>query len=490
MRYKKIGIIACVAMLVIAAMAMIIPQLVIEQEKPRYHQHIEAEEKKPCNHDDDRFCTHLPIISIDTDGVEIPGRAKTFGHNTTAKDGSDRISGKIEVFDKEKENNHLTDKADISSDMTIHVRGRSSRGFDKTNYRIKLVDKEGNNNPQPLLGMDSHHEWALHGPFLDKTLMRNYMWYNIGGEIMDYAPNVRFCEVFVNGEYEGVYVLTETITAGDDGARLNVKVNEQNSDFAGYVLLIDSPDDETYNWVKSFTTYALRTTRKMEVKYPGKENLSKEIVDDIEKDFSGFEKSLYSYDYKNDKYGYDKYIDVDSFVDYFLINEFTCNYDAGALSTYIYKDIDGKYRMCIWDFNNVCDNYMESHINSTGFRLYSCLWYYMLFKDEKFTERVIERYRELRKTYLSDEYLLNYIDETVKYLGDAVDRNYKRWGYTFDEEYDMLTPEERNPRSYEESIEDMKEFIVKRGKWMDENIESIRQYSAMSKVKKFNEVTD
>ena len=43
--------------------------------------------------------------------------------------------------------------------------------------------------------MDPHHEWVLHGPFLDKTLIRNYMWYNIAGEIMDYAPNVRFCEV-------------------------------------------------------------------------------------------------------------------------------------------------------------------------------------------------------------------------------------------------------------------------------------------------------
>ena len=49
-----------------------------------------------------------------------------------------------------------------------------------------------------------------------------------------------------------------------------------------------------------------------------------------------------------------------SFVDYFILNEFTCNYDAGWLSTYVYKDIGGKYKMVLWDFNSSCDNYTES----------------------------------------------------------------------------------------------------------------------------------
>ena len=64
------------------------------------------------------------------------------------------------------------------------------------------------------MGMDAHYEWAMHGPYLDKSLIRNYMWYNIAGEIMDYAPNVRFCEVIINGEYKGLYVMTGTITNG------------------------------------------------------------------------------------------------------------------------------------------------------------------------------------------------------------------------------------------------------------------------------------
>ena len=124
------------------------------------------------------------------------------------------------------------------------------------------------------------------------------------------------------------------------------------------------------------------------------------------------------------------------------------------------------------------------------FSLHNKLWFIMMMRDDYFTEKVIKRYRELRKTYLSEEYLLNYIDDVVEYLGPAVDRNFERWGYTFDEDYEMLSPHERDIHSYGDAIEQLKSFIISRGAWMDENIESLRQYSAESKVKKYNEVTE
>ena len=124
------------------------------------------------------------------------------------------------------------------------------------------------------------------------------------------------------------------------------------------------------------------------------------------------------------------------------------------------------------------------------FRLNSGLWYQMLFMDSDFTDRVITRYYELRKTVFSEEYLFGFIDDTIEYLGAAVDRNYERWGYTFDQEYDLMYPTERNPRNYDEAILQMKDFITKRIAFMDENIESLRQNSAESKTKKYNEVSD
>ena len=303
---------------------------------------------------------------------------------------------------------------------------------------------------------------------------------------MDYAPNVRFCELILNGEYRGLYLMVETITAGKEGSRLNITVDKKDRTFSGYILRLDRSSSNELKNLRPFSVYTLRTLHAFNIVYPGTSNLNEETAESIRQDFSEFEKALYSYDYDGPE-GYKKYIDPLSFADYFIINEFTCNYDAGWLSTYIYKEAGGKFKMCVWDFNSAWDNYQETNMNPDGFQMQNCLWYFMLTKDEDFIELIIDRYKDLRETFLSDEYLDRYIDETIDYLGDAVDRNYNVWGYTFDEEYDMLEPADRNPRSYEESVEQLKDFMHLRGKLMDENIETLRQYCAESKVKKFNE---
>ena len=125
------------------------------------------------------------------------------------------------------------------------------------------------------------------------------------------------------------------------------------------------------------------------------------------------------------------------------------------------------------------------------FEMQNKLWFIMLTKDKDFIETVISRYRELRSNggVLSEEYLLNYIDETIEYLGPAIDRNFEKWGYSFNDDT-LLFPAERNLHSYNEAVSQLKNFIIERGRWMDDNIEALRQYSAESKVKKYNEVND
>jgi hypothetical protein len=453
---------------------------------------MEAQEKESCNHADDSFCTHLPLVSINTGGQEIPGH-KYYDENGNSQmvmtpDGKDYIVASIDVFDSAEKNNHLTDASSIASSMRISVRGRSSRYFDKSGYSITLIDENGENNAQEMMGMDSHHEWVIHGPFLDKTLIRNYMWYNISGSIMSYAPNVRFFELFIDGEYMGVYLMVESITTGKD-SRLSLSVSKKNNTFSGYCLRLDQGSNTPLKNLNSFSMYTGRNTHTLDIAYPGTSNLTETMKRNIELDFSEFERILHSYDYNDSTYGYKNLIDVESFADYYIINEFTSNYDAGFLSTYIYKDINGLFKMCVWDFNSACDNYRNAQ-NLETFQLHTNVWYNMLMKDADFVECVIERYKKLRKTILSEEYLMNYIDETVAYLGDAVDRNYEKWGYTFDESEDFLSPTERNPRSYEEAIDALKFYLIERGAWMDENIDALRQNASEGKNKKNNEAKD
>jgi len=492
-KYKIIGIsVTALVLITVLCISFIMP----EDNGTRYIEHIMAEEKTPCtSHTDDALCTHLPIVSINTNGLEIPGKPiydeeYNVIDYTVAQDGTSTIKSTVNVVNNEKSYNHLTDNSTDMGTALIRVRGHSSRRFEKANYLIKFINADATNNDQNFLSMDAHHEWALHGPYLDKTLIRNYMWYNIAGEIMDYSPNVRFCELIINGEYRGLYLAIEMITAGKEGARLNLEVNKKDNTFSGYALRLDWGDTTEDKKLYPFTNYTTRAKTQHELVYPGTQNMTPELKEAIKDEFSLFEKTLYSYDYNNEKYGYKNYIDIDSFVDYFLINEFTCNYDAGSLSTYIYKDVDGKYRMCVWDFNSACDMYQEDSMPIDDFKLNSSLYFQMLFMDNEFTDKVVKRYHELRETVFSEEYLMGFIDDTIEYLKPAIERNYDKWGYTLSAEYDLLHPSERNLRTYEEYIGQLKDFIRKRIDFMDENIESLKQYSAESRTKKYNEVSD
>ena len=123
------------------------------------------------------------------------------------------------------------------------------------------------------------------------------------------------------------------------------------------------------------------------------------------------------------------------------------------------------------------------------FELQNKLWLAMLMKDEDFVESVISKYRTLRKTLLSDEYLENYIDSVIDYLGPAIERNNARWAEAFSDDT-LLEPADRNLHSYDEAVAQLKTFFRERTAWLDDNIESLKQYSASSKIKKYTEVTD
>ncbi|MBQ8003133.1 MAG: CotH kinase family protein [Clostridia bacterium] len=490
MKYKLTGIIATALVLVgIIVISFMMPT----DNGKRYIEHIDTEEKTPCAGDcSGILCTHLPIVKIDTQGSEIPGKAiynheKQVMEYTLAEDGSTTIKAKVSIVDNEKVNNHANDTAKVESLVNIRVRGNSSRHFDKPNYDVEFVNEAGLNNSLEIMGMDAHHEWALHGPFLDKTLIRNYMWYNISGQLMEYAPNVRFCEVMVNGEYRGVYLMCETISAGKDGSRITLSIDKKDNTFTGYILRHDRGSNNDIKNIEPFSIYTFRTDKIINIVSPGAQNLTETLAREISLEFSHFEKAIYSYDFDDLVYGYDGTVDVDNFVDYFIINEVSLNRDAGLYSTYIYKDTDGKFKMCVWDFNNALDNYEETPNGAEGFVLQESIWFNRIIQDEDFTEKIIERYRYLRKNVLSDEYLESFIDETILYLGDAVDRNFEKWGYSFNKTSDKLFPAWRNPRSYSEAVEDMKESLKNRLKWLDENIESIKQYSAASKTRESHE---
>lgn len=491
MKYRVIGTLAAVLMLLTVLLTSAWSD---EGPANRVHQHLTARQPDAgCDCDGSELCTHLPLVLIDTGGQEIPGKVTgqtdDFGEtiNTLAADGRDVIDVSFVIVDNQTRNNHPSDEATLTTTAQIRVRGHSSRLFEKSPYQLDFVDEDGEAAPAAVMGMPAHSEWVLYGPYLDKSLVRNYMWYNIAGEVMEWAPNVRYCELILNGEYRGLYLMVETITDGED-CRLNLSTTEQNVKTTGYLLRGDRTTQEDLGGQRDIYTYlermlTLRTD--ILIKYPGRSSLTQELRQEIELDYAAFEKALYSYDYDTDDYGYWNYIDVDNFVDYFLINEFSLNVDAGRYSTYIYKDLSGKFKLAVWDFNNACDNFPTDPLTPDQINMVSHTWFFMLCKSEDFVERLLDRYDELRASVLNETYLLNYIDETLAYLGPAVERNNQRWDDAMTQ-WEPLTPVERNLHSHEEAVDQLKEWLYERGIWLDENIHTIRQNCHPSRTKVYD----
>lgn len=428
------------------------------------------------------FSSRLPVVRIETGGQTIPGKPVK-GQRVSEVENS-FIQGSMEIAEKEGVLHTFKSQADVEGQIKIRVRGNTSRWFDKTGYLFKFINKNGMEQKKEVMGMEGNSTWILHGPYLDKSLMRNYMWHNLSGEIMEWAPDTRFCEVFIDGVYKGLYVMMEQISIGE--GRVNVSKYDGRSQTTSYIVCADRESINDVEYLENFLSYARKISGKLEIKYPGSKSLTPELTEYISRDFSEFEKALYSYDYDSKRFGYQSHIDTGNFVDYCIINEVTQNGDAGYFSTYFYKDVSGKLKMAVWDFNNCCDNYMDEQYSMEGFDMSVRPWFYMLMKDENFTEKIINRYRELREGVLSNEYLENYIQEVQEYLGTAVDRNFQVWGDSFLPENDLLKGEGRNIASYEDALEQYRRRLVSRLGWMDKHIESIRSYSHESVNKKFN----
>jgi hypothetical protein len=402
--------------------------------------------------------SNLPVIYLDTDGKQI------------YKDHS--IWSNITISNPDIGQSRDKQYKDFTSAATVRYRGNSSYyNFDKRQYRISLYKEQDSKKKvnYALCGMGEHSEWILNGPFLDRTLIRNHLLYGLSKEIMDWAPDSRFCELYLDGKYQGVYLAVEPVSNG--ASRLKLSEFSLLSGNTAFIIRRERVGTEentlhTYGELQGFTL------NELSVSYPSNPDLTRPQYRYIYQYINEFEQALYGDKFTDRKVGYERYIDVDSFVDYFIINECSMNSDAGELSTYFYRDLGGKLHPVVWDFNNAYNNYIWEEKEYNRFFMDDSPWFDRLLQDRSFVDKVIKRYSELRGNILSNENVLENIDSDISFLGGAVQRNFTVWGYTFDEK--LLTSAAdgtlRDPRSYEEAVNQLKEAVIQRFSYLDENI--------------------
>lgn len=334
--------------------------------------------------------TGLPVINLTTDN----------GNDITNRD--DYTTGTVEVF-----GNGLVSDLD---NMQMEIRGRGNSTWvlmPKKPYQMKLASK------REFLDMENDKKWLFLAEYADKTMLRNQIAFEMGYlSTLDWTTDAEFAEVFLNQNYIGTYHITQKVEEGSD--RVNIGDT-------GFLLEIDQlerldPDD----------VYFQSDMFLINIKEP-------ELVEGdsqylyISGLVNEFEQALYSNQFADPVNGYQKYIDLESFIDWYLISEITKNVDSRFFSSIYFNVIPGeKIKMGpLWDFDLAFGNvdYADPEFPE-GFWIKQNPWYERLFQDPNFVRQVQERF-----TYFNNNraFLLAKVDEYAENLQYAQAENDAKW---------------------------------------------------------------
>lgn len=411
----------------------------------------------------------IPVVILNTENNRrISGR-------------SEYINGTMTIFDSQL-NPYGT--GIYSGQMEIRGRGNSSSGMPKMSYNINLENKT------QILDMAPSREWILTANYSDKSLMRNYIAYEMYRDMgAAFSPKMRFVDLIFNGEYVGTYNIGERIKI-DSGrldlpkikAETEMKVTQNGNirpvpastgeELTGsYVLEVNSTDKYS-NTEIIFETKRINWNRAhfFSIKQPGEKNLTEEAYNYISDYVNKTEDALFSEDFKDPKTGYRAYIDPATFIDWYIVNEVFKNVDSGFhTSVYFYKPRGGKLCMGpVWDFDIGGGNIDYAGCDDPeGWYVRNSEWFERLFDDEAFAGEFKDRWNYVKSNYLDKT--LARIDATAALLEQSQAMNFAKWKILG--VYVWPNASGVGERStYKSEVDYLKDWLAARIEWMDEEI--------------------
>ena len=420
------------------------------------------------------FSSHLPIMVMQTTFTALQVRT----HTPTPPPGA-----VIWIFDNETENRLTNEPTEVFITATANYRGNSSinypyfpkKGFKLHLYHPHLLDPLD----YPVFGFAPASEWVLRTTHADKSLLRDWFSYELAATVLEWQPRGRPVHVFlqdIGGEdasiyYEGVYFFTENITVGE--SRLDIgqfSLEESETiDFegGGYVVQRDR-DRNNY--------FSLQEDVYFRYTHPGPGDMTSyeaaNIRREIEFYYDFLTKSGAYEGLTGEDWDYRRYIDIYSFVDYFLLLELLMEVDAGMFSTFVYRPVGGKLVTGpFWDGDLILGNawYRNQHYNRFV-SLIQSEFIRELIRDEAFAGLFADRWNQLRSTIWSDEKLFGMFDKMAEYLAEAAVQNERRWPMLFDGETFIWPNPEPYTQSWDEEIERTRLMLEKRLSWLDDSI--------------------
>lgn len=420
--------------------------------------------------------SNLPIVIINTNGQTIVNEPKITADM--------RI-----IYNGEEKRNTISDTGSYyKGKIGIEIRGSSSQMFPKKQYGFETRDSSGGDVSVSFFGMPAEADWILSAQYNDKSLMRDALTYSLSNAIGRYASRSRYCEVLINGEYRGVYMLFEKIKR--DKNRVNISKLDStgisgDALTGGYIIKIDKLDGSGNDGWNS--TFAPRPGSPFKIlyqyHYPKPEDITAGQKSYIKNAVLTFEAILFSPGYADSANGYAKYLDIPSMIDVFLINEMSRNVDAYRLSSFMYKDKDSKnpkfFFGPVWDFNHGygnCDyyeagkvqgwqiDYQSSNANFLTTDMFQPpFWWKKVTDDSLFKKKAAARWEALRATAFSRQRINAWIDSIAAHINEAQQRNFVKWPIL----NTYVWPNAYIGGTYANEVSYLKMWIMYRLDWMD-----------------------
>lgn len=387
-------------------------------------------------------------------------------NNAEILDKENYVNSTVRIEDPSK---IYTDGTPFESTAGIRGRGNSTWDMPKKPYKIKL-DKAAN-----LLGINSDDkDWALLANYSDKSLLRNIVAFKISEIVgMRWTPKSVSAEVYLNDKYLGVYTLTDHKEVSEK--RLNLNLAEENGAVEGdYFMELDFHYDEG----ERFKT----DLKQLPIMLKDPEEVSAEQFNFVKDFFNKAEAVLYSDKFTDPEEGYHKYIDINSFVDYFIVQELSKNCDGNMRGSCYLSIIDNKIieQSFVWDFDIAFGN--AKHIvteqgassdGPTGWYIKTCSpWFDQLFKDPKFVQAVKDKWNAVKPQL---NMLPFFVTQHYNQLKAAAARNFGKiedggagWNV-----HEIMWPNYVDRGEYKNEVDFLISFIQQRMAWLDKNINNL-----------------
>ena len=418
--------------------------------------------------------SNLPLVVINTNGLAIQDAGKIAAKMKLINNGTGNV-------------NKPTDPGNnFDGNIGIEYRGGNSKTTEQNPYNIETRDASGGNLNVSLLGMPAENDWILLSSYDDKTFMRNTLAFQLFRKGSHYAPRTQMVEVIVNNEYQGIYLLAEKIK--QDKGRVDIS-KLTSSDVSGdnltggYIFKIDSWDT-TNSWQSNSAPFNY-PDKVVHYVYddPDVSNLVTAQKDYLKTTVNSFESVLHSAGFANTTTGYPAWLKLNSFMDYFIVSEVSRNVNAYKKNCYYFKNKNSNdskiHSGPVWDFDSAwknivgCDQYMATDGSGWSYKINDCTtnktnsndWIVRLLQDPAFAKAVNTRYFEMRKTFLSTQYLNTFIDSIKNKAMEAQVRHYTKWPILSSS---VGTAEvDLQPATYEGQVTKFKAWIQTRLTWLD-----------------------